>query len=81
VEEKDEPSIPSYVIISKYLNVYQYTTSYYLALFPHAWQRRRDRGAWAGGYLFPDPKENYLEVRLTATERREAGELGRGNPR
>ncbi len=28
-----------------------------------------------------DPEENYPEVRLTATERREAGEVGRGNPR
>jgi hypothetical protein len=35
-EEKDEPSTPSYVIISKYLNIYQHTTSSYLTLLrPH----------------------------------------------
>jgi hypothetical protein len=27
-----------------------------------------------------DPQKNYRGVRLTATERREAGEVGRGNP-
>jgi hypothetical protein len=27
-----------------------------------------------------DPQKNYRGVRLTATERREAGKVGRGNP-
>src|SRR5215212_746961 len=35
-EEKDEPSTPSHVTISKFLNIYQYTTKYYLTLLhPH----------------------------------------------